>query len=316
VQVLPETPDAVGAALQNPVAKVFLTGSARTGALVLEQLAQKLIPATMELSGCDAAIVRADADLKLAADAIAFGLRLNDSATCIAPRRVFVHRSVAERFEAQLLTALQSHPSRPLTGATAEKLAVLLRDSREAGAQFLAGGLNDADEVIVPAVVSSGGKALPLLNTDFFAPVVTLVAVDSDEQAIEAASRCDFALGATVFSRDEFTAHMMAARLPAGVVVINDMIAPTADPRVPFGGRRRSGFGITRGAEGLLEMTAPKVILKRSGSARPHYEPSRPGDERMFLAYLSANHGRSFFARLAGWLRLFGSLARAARRRD
>jgi acyl-CoA reductase-like NAD-dependent aldehyde dehydrogenase len=176
--------------------------------------------------------------------------------------------------------------------------------------------LNEADEVVVPAIVASGGKSLPLLNADFFAPVVTLVAVDSDEQAIEAAFRCDFALGAAVFSRDEFAARMMAVRLPAGVVVVNDMIAPTADPRVPFGGRRRSGFGVTRGAEGLLEMTVPKVILKRAGRARPHFEPARAGDEKIFLAYLDANHGRSFFGRVAAWFRLFASLARAARNKD
>ena len=69
----------------------------------------------------------------------------------------------------------------------------------------------------------------------------------------------------------------MARRVRAGSVCVNDLIVPTADPRLPFGGRGRSGFGVTRGAEGLLEMTVPKAISVRTGSFRPHLAaPSTP----------------------------------------
>ena len=76
----------------------------------------------------------------------------------------------------------------------------------------------------------------------------------------------------------------------AGVVVINDVIVPTADPRLPFGGRGRSGFGVTRGAEGLLELTVPKVVAVRRGRRLFHLEAPHPGDAELFRAYLNLTH--------------------------
>lgn len=83
----------------------------------------------------------------------------------------------------------------------------------------------------------------------------------------------------------------MAARLNAGSVTINDLIVLTADPRLPFGGRRQSGYGVTRGAEGLLEFTAIKSLSVRRGRSRPHYAPSHPSDGALFAAYLRTVHG-------------------------
>ena len=78
------------------------------------------------------------------------------------------------------------------------------------------------------------------------------------------------------------------------------MIVPTADPRLPFGGRGRSGYGVTRGADGLLEMTRPKAIVVRRGSFRPHLDPPHPLDGDLFRHYLAAAHGGSLGQRLRG----------------
>jgi aldehyde dehydrogenase (NAD+) len=118
------------------------------------------------------------------------------------------------------------------------------------------------------------------------------------------ANDSDYALGATIFSRDEKGARALAERIRAGIVVINDMIAPTADPRIPFGGRGRSGFGVTRGKEGLLEMTVTKVIVARRG-ARPHLD--QPADARLAVPFIEMVHGES----VAGRLRAFGRVLRA-----
>ena len=99
---LPQTAIATG------VDKVLLTGSATTGAAVLTLLAPHLTPAVLELSGCDAAFVRADADLDLVVRALTFSLRLNGGATCIAPRRVFVARPLAAALESGLVRAVQA----------------------------------------------------------------------------------------------------------------------------------------------------------------------------------------------------------------
>ena len=78
------------------------------------------------------------------------------------------------------------------------------------------------------------------------------------------------------------------------MVVINDMIVPTADPRVPFGGRGDSGFGVTRGAEGLLELTRVKAVIRRRGSFRPHFDPADPAEQERLLAdFVHIAHARS-----------------------
>ena len=79
-----------------------------------------------------------------------------------------------------------------------------------------------------------------------------------------------------------------------GTVLINDLIAPTADPRVPFGGRGASGFGVTRGAEGLLEMTAPKVLLLRRGGMMRHLSPTSERDTPLLASLIRMVHGGSW----------------------
>ena len=124
------------------------------------------------------------------------------------------------------------------------------------------------------------------------------------------ANDCPFALAASIFTRDESAARLLAARLNVGVVTINDLIIPTADARLPFGGRRRSGFGVTRGAEGLLELTAPKVVTVSRGKFRPAFDAPQPGDEAMFNAYLKLTHGRGLKSRWAALVSLIRSISR------
>ena len=107
VAVLAESREAAGCAIEAHPDKVLFTGSAATGEKILEQLAPHLIPATMELSGCDAVMVRADADLELVVRALVFGLRLNAGATCMSPKRVLVHRSIATELEGRLAENLR-----------------------------------------------------------------------------------------------------------------------------------------------------------------------------------------------------------------
>jgi acyl-CoA reductase-like NAD-dependent aldehyde dehydrogenase len=138
---------------------------------------------------------------------------------------------------------------------------------------------------------------------------VSLVPVAGMEEALEIASRCAYALGASVFGPEE-EARALAGRVRAGVVTVNDVIVPTADPRVPFGGRGESGYGATRGAEGLLEMTAAKAVAVRRGRWLPHLEPRQPGDEELFKGWLAAAHGDGLGARVAGAVRLARAMAK------
>lgn len=319
VALLPEVPAAASAAILARPDKVVFTGSAFTGEKILAQLAPQLVPSTMELSGCDAVIIRADADLDLAVKALTFGLTLNDGATCMSPKRVFVSAACAtelegrlaqvfrssRRQEAQTSLSGQSH----LTSAFTEKIRPLLEDALARGAHFIAGEIRQAGNIVTPLVLGGVAPSSQLLRADLFAPILAIVTVVDDHEAILRANDCPFALGASIFSRDESAARALAVEINTGVVTINDLILPTADARTPFGGRGRSGFGVTQGAEGLLELTTPKVVTVSRARFRPAFEPSQPGDEQMFQSYLKARHGRGFYYRWRALVALIRSLA-------
>jgi acyl-CoA reductase-like NAD-dependent aldehyde dehydrogenase len=310
VQVLPEYAEAAADAIAAGVDHVVLTGSAATGRAVLRQLAGRLTPATMELSGGDAVFVRADADLDRAARAVAFGLTFNGGATCMAPRRVFVHESVAEPFERRLRESVRTVAACPID-STQQALSVrLVREAVEFGARLVAGRADD-DLGREPFVVADASPEMRLLRTDLLAPVVSLVSVRDDAHALELSRGCPFALSTTVFGSEE-GARRLAAEVDAGCVVVNDVIVPTADPRVPFGGRRESGFGVTRGPEGLLAMTRPKAVVTRRGRRLPHLQPGAL-DAELFRSYLAAVHGGRRGDRLRGTWRLLRSLVRLGR---
>jgi len=315
VALLPETSAAARAAISARPDKVLFTGSAATGESVLAQLAPHLIPATMELSGCDAVVIRADADLDLAVKALVFGLTLNGGATCMSPKRVFVHRSLATELEGRLANAFRS--ARPggqtlLPEALVEKLRPLLDEALADGAHFIAGEIRHPDAMVAPFILAGVSPVSRLLREDIFVPLLSIVTVVDDHEAVMRANDCPCALTASIFSRDESTARSLASQIHGGVVTINDLILPTADARLPFGGRRRSGFGVTRGAEGLLELTTPKVVTVSRGKFRPAFEPTQPGDEKMFQAYLRFTHFHGLKAR---WTALVSLIRTICRRR-
>lgn len=322
VALLPESTEAVRAAIEALPDKVVFTGSAATGEKILAQLAPHLIPSVMELSGCDAVVVRADADLDLVVKALKFGVTLNNGATCMAPKRVFVHRAIATELEGRLARSFRTGSSRResaqtspngemirLTSDATRSMRELLSEAVAQGAHFIAGRISPDGAVQLPAILAGVEPSARLLTEDVFAPVLSLITVADDAEAITRANDCPYALGASVFTRDESTGHSIAACLNAGIVTINDLVIPSADARLPFGGRHRSGFGVTRGPEGLLELTVPKVITTSRSKFRPALEPPHPKDEAMFQAYLELTHGRGFGRRLSALIALFKSLS-------
>jgi hypothetical protein len=130
------------------------------------------------------------------------------------------------------------------------------------------------------------------------------VPVEGAAAMLRADAACPYALGASVWGPPG-PAMALARELRALSVCVNDLIVPTADPRLPFGGRGRSGFGATRGAEGLLAMTVPQAISRRVLPFRPHLAPARPGDAASFAAMATLLH--------AGWRARVGALLALAR---
>lgn len=299
IAVLDESEEAGRRAVRAGADKVVLTGSAETGRAVLAELAPMLVPATMELSGNDAVIVANDADLDLAARALAFGLRFNGSATCIAPRRVFVARARASALTERIVAAVGDIAPVPVPEPARTRVEDAIRRATAHGARILTGG-PPQDGSMAPTVLADVRTDMDVARSDLFAPVLSILPVADENEAVREAAECEFALGSTVFGAMP-GARALAARLDAGIVVINDMIVPTADPRIPFGGRRNSGFGSTRGAEGLLEMTRPKAVIHRRGRFLPHLDPPTGAESALFEAYLRWTHGGSWRDRVRGF---------------
>ena len=141
------------------------------------------------------------------------------------------------------------------------------------------------------------------------------VRVGGRREALRLYAACPYALGAAVFG-PEREARRFAGEIRAGSVVINDLVVPTADPRLPFGGRGESGYGVTRGAEGLLALTAIKATSVRRGRFRPHFQPPDADQLRLAEAYLGVAHGAGLRPRLGAALALVSALRRAARDRS
>ena len=295
------TDESVGAA-QNAIAsgvdKVFLTGSVDTGRAVLRQLAESLTPCVAELSGCDAMIVLPSADLSRVVKALAFGMRLNGSATCMAPRRVILvgaDEQTRQGFLSALLTALDWVKGVSLPENVRRSLHLVVEDAWLMGAKVH--GRVEAEQQ--PIVITGVTAEMLVARTDIFAPLLAVMEARDTREAVELNEACPYALTVSLFG-DELAASAMAPLLTAGTVTINDLIVPTADPRVPFGGRRTSGFGATRGAEGLLEMTAPKTVTVRRGTGTRQFDATTPQHEPLFDGVIRASHARTSVARLQG----------------
>lgn len=301
--VLDESVHAAVNAIDARPAKVVFTGSSSTGKVIERQLAEHGIPSVMELSGCDAVIIREDADLELAASALAFGLTINDGHTCMAPRRAFVHRKVAKQFEKLLQERLRERLS---SGAyfTGQQLLLsstlrkLVKQAIDDGAHLVFGQIDsEVAEREYPIVVSRVDATAELLQVDHFASMLVMVDVDSDETAIRLVNRHELGLGASIFTKDLNAADQIARRLEVGMITINEVIIPSADPRLPLSGRKSSGFGATQGSEGLLEMTVAKVISNNSSKVRRAYDAPRKGDASLLTALTQAMHARGVIAR-------------------
>jgi aldehyde dehydrogenase (NAD+) len=296
--VTDESVEAARAALAERPDKVIFTGSTKTSKSLLAELAETATPAVLELSGADAIIVSPTADLQQVAKAVAFGLRLNGGAVCMSPRRLFATPSTMTALRPLLYEALAGVPGVVLDAGTSARLRTMLDEAVEAGAEVRGEFEPEAQR---PLLIDRAAAGMKISSSDVFAPVISLIEVESMMHVPALYAQCAYGLTVSIFCArgKEKKARMLGEMLNAGTLLINDIIAPTADPRVPFGGRGASGYGVTRGAEGLLEMTAVKTVLTRRGGVMLHLDPTSDADVPMFAGMIRAMHGKGLAMRYA-----------------
>ncbi|QGJ69870.1 NAD-dependent aldehyde dehydrogenase [Planctomycetales bacterium 10988] len=306
--LLDESNETAQAAIHAGVNKVVMTGSARGGEAVLSECAGELIPTTMELSGNDAVFLLPSAAPEVVAKGLAFGLTINGSATCIAPRRVFGTTDQLQKVGDLLKEKLADCPALPIEPAAYDLFCELKEEALQQGATSLLpektifSSIEPTDEEqprAYPTILKGVTPEMRVFREEYFAPLMVLVEVNSMEEALRFDEQCPYALGASLFGSLPDCSRWMA-KVKAGCITVNDLIMPTADPRVAFGGWNRSGFGVTRGKEGLLEMTRPQSLILRRGKWLPHLDPPSPHQEDLLLGLLTWSHAPTWSARWQG----------------
>jgi len=260
------------------IARVGFTGSPQTGAQVMEACARNLTPLHLELGGKSPQVVFPDADLDAAVPAMTMGITLNTGQICAAGSRVVVHRSrhaeLVERLAAQMQTITvgpghQQVTMGPLISERQRRRVLGYIDlGREAGAEVVTGGGVPAGEAyargyfVEPTLFDNVDPGMRIAQEEIFGPVLSVIAVDDEEEAVAVANGTDYGLVASVWTNDVGTAVRMSRRLQAGQVAVN---APLGAGVIggPFGGYKRSGFGRTMGADAVLDWTQVKTVSLR-----------------------------------------------------
>lgn len=247
---------------------VIFTGSTAVGRAIAQRLAPSLTPSTLELSGRDSAFVLEGADVELAASALFGALCMNAGQTCMAPRRVLVERAAYQPFLLALAAlAAGAKPVRLISEHAAADLYAQCLRSLAQGARTLQGVVEPPrGRVMRPVVLVDCPAGADLVAGAHFGPAMAVVPVESVREAIGLHAACDQHLATSIFGpasrAPQLAAELSSKGLTGGVVTINDVIAPTGLAGVSISGRGPSGWGVSRGAEGLLAMTRPVQVTQ------------------------------------------------------
>ena len=250
---------------------VTLTGSSEVGEQVAGAAGRHLKKQVLELGGSDPFIVLADADLDAASVTAVRARNQNNGQSCIAAKRFIVEEPVADEFTQKFATAVEllrvGDPMQRETNVgplarsdLRETLIQQVERSVSEGARAVVGGspLDQKGYFYAPTVLDGVDQKMPAFREETFGPVAAVIRARSAEEAVRLANDTEYGLGANVWTRDLERAKEMARRIEAGSVFINGMVA--SDPRLPFGGIKRSGYGRELGSYGIREFTNIQTV--------------------------------------------------------
>ena len=273
----PDVPEVSRALIEDDrIGAVSLTGSERAGAAVAAAAGRAVKKSLLELGGSDPFVVLADADLDLAVAGAVRSRFINTGQSCLAAKRFVVHRDVAGEFSRRFAAAVaELRVGDPRDEATTigpmargdlrDDLAGQVRASVAAGATVLTGGapLDGPGAFFAPTVLGDVSLDMPVMAEETFGPVAAVMAVADDDEAVRVANATRYGLGASVWSRDPEHALAVGRRITSGALFVNTVVA--SDPRLPFGGTKRSGYGRELGEAGALEFTNARTYVLGGG---------------------------------------------------
>ncbi len=253
------------------IVAVTLTGSERAGQAVAQQAGHELKKTVLELGGSDPFVVLADADVDVAARAAAEARLINSGQSCIAAKRFIVVEPVAdrflERFKSELAARRMGDPTARDTqvGPQArvdlrDELHRQVEESVKRGARVLLGGQVPAGKgaFYPPTLLAAVDRGMPAFDEETFGPVAAVIRSKDEADALRLANDSPFGLGAALWTKDLARAERLAAQIEAGAVFVNGVVK--SDPRLPFGGIKRSGYGRELSEYGIREFVNIKSV--------------------------------------------------------
>lgn len=269
-QDLPIPSNEVAAVIANPIVKaVSLTGSEHAGIAVASEAGKHLKKCVLELGGSNAFIILEDANLEKAV-AIAVNARMqNAGQSCIAAKRFLVHENIVTDFISRFTKAVQELKTGDALDLNtqigslarvdlAEELELQVQKSIQMGAKLILGG-NRKGAFYEPTILTKVTTGMPIFNEETFGPVAAIVTFKTVEEAIKLSNQSDFGLGVSIFTQDIDFIKTKISDFNEGAVFINEMVK--SDPRLPFGGIKKSGYGRELSEDGIKEFVNVKTVV-------------------------------------------------------
>lgn len=270
-QVVPGDAGTGAALVQARPNMISFAGSEQTGRRVAAACGELLIPARLQLGGKAAAVVCDDAELERTARALVYGAFASAGQSCLGVQRVYVHAGLHDALIGRIVALAaglrQGDPTRELVDvgpmiapSAIAKVRDIVDDALSRGASLRAGGRASSPTSWEPTILADCTHAMRVLREECLGPVMALVRVTSDDEAVVLANDSPWGLSAYVFSRDRGRGRRVAERLQVGTVMVNDVLAAYAAPELPAGGLKQSGLGSTHGEDGLRAMCEQRCV--------------------------------------------------------
>ena len=251
--------------IDSDVNAVTFTGSTNAGAKVGERAAKHLKKCVLELGGSDPFIVLDDAIIEKAAEGAVKGRFINCGQSCVASKRFFVGKNIADEFiELFIKKTSQLKVGDPMLIETdvgplsskdgLETISGIVDDAKEKGAEILLGGseIDGKGFFYKPTILRNIKSNMRIAQEETFGPVAPITIVENESEAVKLANESEFGLGASIWTKDLAKADKMSRRIESGIVSVNNVVI--SDPRIPFGGIKHSGFGRELSRYGMLRI--------------------------------------------------------------
>ncbi|WP_413942782.1 aldehyde dehydrogenase family protein [Bdellovibrio sp. HCB-162] len=261
-----------------PFDHIFFTGSTRVGKIVMEAASKHLSSVTLELGGKSPTIIDSSANLKDAAEKIAWGKFVNAAQTCVAPDYLLVQQSVLSEFKKELISkvdgfygksALEKKNSpdlaRIISGKHAERLKHLIDDAIATNAEVTYGGEVDlASHYVAPTLIEKVDPHSAVMKEEIFGPLLPIITYNEISEAIHFINERPKPLALYIYSHSEMNIQDVLKQTTAGGVCINDSVIHFSNPHLPFGGVGESGLGSYHGVYGFKAFSHEKAVLRQS----------------------------------------------------